>query len=185
MTISADLRDKLEQELNCLTDSVEGQLPCLAAFNLVLEYDGGDSDWYDGVEQRAADIQQMIADDRATMLAIQTLLDIVDVYPPAATFTADDAKEHAASKVDVQDTAKPSAKPVPRRKVTRTTKSKGTRPTLRAKLLDEDIATMRKLANEGVTYTELAVMFHISRGTVGNIVKGVGCYKFDRDAEAE
>lgn len=174
MTISAGLRDKLRHELNVLKSTVESQEPALAAFNFVLEYDSGDSPWYDGVEESAAFIQRMIEEDSATIIAIQTLLATVDDDPPTATFTADDAREHDASKVDVQDTAKPSGKPVQRRKVVKAKTTRQTRPTLRVNV---DIATLRQLAADGATYTELSKLFKISRGTVGNIVRGEGCYE--------
>lgn len=173
MTFSADLRDKLLRELDCIKSDVESQLPCLEAFNLVLSYDGADSDWYDGVKQRTAEIQKMIATDRATILAIQTLLATVDGDTPAATFTAEAAKDHTASKVDVQ--GKPSGKAVERRKVVT---AKGTRPTLRAKLTDAQIGEIRSMVREGwdCTYNQLASKFNVSRGTIGNIVKRKGCY---------
>lgn len=189
MTVSTDLADMLYTELDDVEKQVSVLFKFYRSFMFVREYYSqlANEDMIVTVDEEQVSILGMIREDYDKIKAIKLLLDIepTETDTPAATFSADDAKEHAASKVDVQDTAKPSGKPVQRRKVTKTTKAKGTRPTLRANVSDENIATIRKLVHEGYTYNELAAMFKISRGTVANIVKGVGCYKFDRDAEAE
>ena len=94
----------------------------------------------------------------AKITAIHLLLETSDDMP-AATFTADDAREH--------DTGKPSDPMKP----------KATRKSLRVPLDAREITAIREKAADGTSYQALADQYCVSRSTIGNVVQRKGCYE--------
>lgn len=87
---------------------------------------------------------------------------------PKATFTADDARNHAERPVEVSGEAV--------RRPTRKAR-KGSRPSLRASLSTAELTMIRLSAAGGESYAALADEYKVSRSTIGNIVQKKGCYE--------